>query len=98
MLGRNSTRKEKRGATRRRIDMTAAMQQGDRAADCVVRDISSTGVQLIVHTPPAPETPIAVKMDRVGFLQAIVRWRDGNRLGAALAKVTAAIEERIRKL
>jgi hypothetical protein len=37
-------------------------------------------------------------MDRVGLLQAIVRWRDGNRLGAVLSKMTAAIEERIRKL
>jgi hypothetical protein len=98
MFGRKETFEEKRGAVRRRINIKATLQQPDRSADCVVRNISSTGVQLIVRTPPPPETSIAVKMDRVGFLQAIVRWRDGNRLGAVLSKVTAAIEERIRKL
>jgi hypothetical protein len=55
MFGRNGKREEKRGAVRRRIDMKATLQQPDRAADCVVRNISSTGVQLIVRTPPPPE-------------------------------------------
>ena len=90
---------EQRQEPRRRVSCAATIQDASRESSCIVRDISPGGVQLLVERmPPAPRTAIHVKITRVGFLSAEVRWTDGNRLGASFEKITPAIADRINKL
>ena len=90
---------EQRRESRRQVSCAATIQEASRESNCVVRDISPGGVQLLVERkPPAPQTPIHVKITRVGFLNAEVRWTDGNRLGASFEKITPAMADRINKL
>ena len=90
---------EQRRESRRQVSCAATIQNASRESNCIVRDISPGGVQLLVERmPPAPQTPINVKIARVGFLNAEVRWTDGNRIGASFEKVTPAMADRINKL
>jgi hypothetical protein len=90
--------KERRGAKRRRVDEPATIEHESRAEKCLVRDISARGVQLILETPPAPDTEVGLMVPPVGFLTAYVKWRNGNRAGAAFRAISPAAEERIRRI
>ena len=90
---------EQRREPRRQVHCAATILDASRESNALVRDISPAGVQLLVEkAPPAPRTPINVKITRVGFLTAEVRWTDGNRLGASFEKVSPAMADRINKL
>ena len=91
-------RQELRREPRRAVNCSATLHHDSQALDCVVRDISSGGVQLLVSKPPLPDATIALKIERVGFLEGRVRWRDGHRMGASFNNVTPAIEQRIAQL
>jgi hypothetical protein len=91
-------RPEQRSQPRRRVNCSATLHQNAQAVDCVVRDISPSGVQLLVSEPPEPDTEIALKIERVGFVEGTVRWRNGQRIGASFQNVTPAAEQRIAKL
>ena len=89
---------ERRSAKRRRVDEPATIEHDSRAEKCIVRDISARGVQLVLESPPAPNTEVGLMVPPVGFLTAHVKWRAGNRAGAVLSAVSPAAEERIRKI
>jgi hypothetical protein len=91
-------RQEQRSQSRRPVNCSATLHQNAQSVDCVVRDISLTGAQLLVADPPEPHTEIALKIERVGFVEGIVRWRDGHRIGASFENMTPATEQRIAKL
>jgi hypothetical protein len=94
-----TTGSDQRREPRRQVSCAATIQEFSRETNCVVRDISPAGIQLLVEKkPPAPRTPINVKIARVGFLSAEVRWTDGNRLGASFDKVSPAMADRINRL
>jgi hypothetical protein len=90
---------EKRGAARRQLSASAVVRQVGRDVDGTIRDISSSGVQLILKQPPPPgTTSVGVKIDRVGFIPAKVAWAEGNRMGLRFDKVAPAMQERIDQL
>jgi hypothetical protein len=93
------SKQEQRSEPRRQVSCAATIQDASHETNCLVRDISPAGVQLLVEKrPPAPRTPINVKILRVGFVSAEVRWTDGNRLGASFANVSPAMADRINRL
>jgi hypothetical protein len=89
---------ERRDEKRRRVDEPATIEHGSRVEKCIVRDISAKGVQLVLERPPAPDTQVGLMVPPVGFLTANVKWRHDNRAGAVFNLVSAAAEERIRKI
>jgi hypothetical protein len=91
-------RLEQRSQPRRPVNCSATLHQNAQAVDCVVRDISPSGVQLLVNDPPEPDTEIALKIERVGFVEGTVRWRNGHRIGALFRNMTPAAEQRIARL
>ena len=91
-------RLEQRSQPRRPVNCSATLHQNAQAVDCVVSDISATGAQILLGDPPEPHTEIALKIERVGFVEGTVRWRNGQRVGASFQNMTPAAEQRIAKL
>jgi hypothetical protein len=89
---------EQRSVKRLRVDEPATIEHADRAEECLVRDISTKGVQLVLERPPAPDAQIRVRLPPVGSLIAKVKWRNHNRLGALLEEISPEEAERIRKI
>jgi hypothetical protein len=90
---------EKRSASRRQVAGKAIVRQPGREVEATIRDISTTGVQVIVDRPlPAAASSVGIKIDKVGFISAKIAWVDGNRIGAAFENVSPAMLERIAKL
>jgi hypothetical protein len=95
----NNSREEQRDQRRIRVDEPATIKHQKGSERGLVRDISATGAQLVLDEPPEPDSTIEIKMDAVGpILEGRVRWRAGNRVGAAFERISADAVEKIRKL
>jgi len=89
---------EQRHVLRRRVDEPAMIKHESGTEKGLVRDISSSGAQLVLQTPPAPNSTVEIRMEAVGSVRAKVKWSNGTRAGAAFEDVPAETIEKIRRL
>lgn len=87
-----------RSAERRRCRISSAVRYMRQLADCRIIDISHGGLGLEVYTSfhAAAGSTIIIENEDLGFLEGIVRWTKGTRLGVqinhnsnSIAQVTA---------
>ena len=89
---------EQRHVLRRRVDEPATITHERGTEKGLVRDISSSGAQLVLQTPPSPNSTVEIKMEAVGSMKAKVKWSNGTRAGAAFEDVSPETIEKIRRL
>ena len=89
---------EQRHVLRRRVDEPATIRHERGTEKGLVRDISSSGAQLVLQTAPAPDSTVEIKMETVGFVKAKVKWSNGTRVGAAFENVPPETIEKIKRL
>jgi hypothetical protein len=89
---------EQRHVLRRRVDEPATIKHERGTEKGLVRDISSTGAQLVLEEAPAPDSTVEIKMETVGSLKAKVKWSNGKRVGAEFENVPPEAIEKIKRL
>lgn len=83
---------ERRATTRQRTFLNGrlAFQNGNSSEDCLVRDLTDAGAKIELAHPHAPETFDLAIPSRGFHANARVAWRNGARIGVALAVVPTA--------
>jgi hypothetical protein len=89
---------EQRHVMRRRVDEPATIKHERGTEKGLVRDISSSGAQLVLQSPPAPNSTVEIKMETVGSVKAKVKWSNGTRVGAEFENVPLETIEKIKRL
>jgi hypothetical protein len=83
---------ERRATTRQRTFLNGRLtfHNGNSSEDCLVRDMTEAGARIELPHPRAPEA-FELAIPSRGFrASARVAWRNGTRLGLALAPAGAA--------
>ena len=94
----NETIEDQRNVLRRRVDEPATIKHERGTEKGLVRDISSSGAQLVLQKTPAPNSTVEIKMETVGSVKAKVKWSNGTRVGAEFEDVSPETIEKIRRL
>jgi hypothetical protein len=94
----NQTIEDQRNVLRRRVDEPATIKHERGTEKGLVRDISSSGAQLVLQKPPAPNSTVEIRMEAVGSVTAKVKWSNGDRVGAEFEDVAPDTVEKIKRL
>jgi PilZ domain len=72
-----------RSSERRRCRLNSAVHYMKQIADCRIIDISHTGLGIEIYTSfnAAAGSTIVIENDHLGYLEGIVRWSRGGKLG-----------------
>ena len=89
---------DQRHVLRRRVDEPATIKHERGTEKGLVRDISSSGAQLVLQATPAPNSTVEIKMETVGSVKAKVKWSNGSRVGAEFENIPPETIEKIRRL
>jgi len=72
---------DRRRYKRVRLLHSAALRDGGRLIDCVIRDISTGGARLLIEERVAKQQELVLDIDGVGRLNSRVVWQSADQAG-----------------
>jgi hypothetical protein len=86
---------EKRRHRRMPVLFSATVHQDSSSFDCVIKDISAGGAQLITERPIERDRTFILDIDRAGLFTSRLVWRDDKRIGMMFLHEPSSVAERI---
>jgi hypothetical protein len=86
---------DKRRHERRQVLHSGTLHQGDSVFDCVIKDISASGVQLVTKAPLAERRELVLEVDRAGLFPGRLVWSRENRIGLQFLQEPNVVARRI---
>lgn len=86
---------EKRRHRRHPVLYSGTLHQDSAPFDCVIKDISAGGAQLITERPVAEEQSFILDIDRAGLFTGRLVWRQDERVGIAFLHEPQNVAQRI---
>ena len=80
------------------IHWPTVLVSGDSRQACTIVDVSRGGAKVRVVAPVTPGTHITLLDERVGTIEATVKWRRGDMAGVAFSEPSPEVAERLRDL
>jgi hypothetical protein len=91
----NRTGVERRRHKRVALLHSATLRDGERTIDCVIRDISVSGVRLEVPHPPGTSRALCLDIADAGRLNGCIVWRRTAEAGFQFIDDPAVVKSRI---
>jgi hypothetical protein len=88
--GRNKRRHE-----RLPVLHSGTLHHGERAVDCIIKDISASGAQLVTQAPLADRREFVLDIDQAGLFPSRLVWRQENRVGLQFLQDPGSVARRI---
>ena len=86
---------DKRRFRRMPVLFSGTVHQDSASFDCVIKDISAGGAQLITERPLARDRDFILDIDRAGLFTSRLVWREENRIGMMFLHEPQSIARRI---
>ena len=74
---------------------SATLRDGEHVIDCVIRDISVSGVRLDLQHPPARSRPLVLDIAEAGLSSGRIVWRRREEAGFQFSDDPATVRSRI---
>ena len=97
MLKRMETRQNRR-TKRLPVHWPTTLVQSGVRRGCTIVDVSRSGARIKIAEPVAPGSRVALIDDRVGALDATVKWCRGETAGVAFLPLAPEVATRLRNL
>lgn len=95
-----STTAERRGHRRYPVLWSASLSAESALAPhvltCRIQNVSISGLHVLAETKLAPDTPVTLRIDRVGVFHGRVAWSNEDGIGVAFDENSHRIAELIR--
>jgi hypothetical protein len=91
----NESGRNKRRHERLSVLHSGTLVQGDQIFDCVIKDISATGAQLMTKAPVAAQREFVLDIDHAGLFPSRLVWRSENRVGLQFLQDPDSVARRI---
>ncbi len=85
-----------RRAKRMAISWPTTLVDGDRRCPCTIVDVSRSGARILLTEPLRAVSRITLLDDRVGQLEAVVKWRRGDTCGVEFLQPTPDVAMKLR--
>jgi PilZ domain len=86
---------DKRRFHRMPVLFSGTVHQDSASFDCVIKDISAGGAQIITERPMSRERDFILDIDRAGLFTSRMVWRDENRIGMMFLHEPESVAQRI---
>lgn len=86
---------DKRRHARRAVLYSGTLHQDDMSTDCIIKDISASGAQIVTERPVARDRDFILDIDRAGLFTSRLIWRDDNRVGMMFLHDPQSVAQRI---
>jgi hypothetical protein len=86
---------DKRRHQRHSVLFSGLLHQGDRTFECIIKDISATGAQVLTNAPVPESQDLVLDIDRAGAFTTRLVWRRENRAGMEFLHDPASVARRI---
>jgi PilZ domain len=86
---------DKRRFRRLPVLFSGTVHQDAASFDCVIKDISAGGAQLITERPLARDRDFILDIDRAGLFTSRMVWREENRIGMMFLHEPNSVAQRI---
>jgi hypothetical protein len=91
----HSSHADKRRHRRMPVLFSGTVHQDSASFDCIIKDISASGAQLITERPLARDRDFILDIDRAGLFTSRLIWREDNRIGMMFLHEPNSVAERI---
>ena len=86
---------DKRRHRRHAVLYSGTLHQDDMSTDCIVKDISASGAQIVTERPVSRDRDFILDIDRAGLFTSRLVWREDNRLGMMFLHNPDSVAQRI---
>ena len=86
---------EKRIHARLPVLFSGTVHQESATFDCIIKDISAGGAQIITERPIRRDRDFILDVDRAGLFTSRMVWRDDNRIGMMFLHEPRSVAQRI---
>jgi hypothetical protein len=86
---------DKRKHQRHSVLFSGLLHQGERTYECIIKDISATGAQIMTNAPVPESRELVLDIDRAGVFASRLVWRRDNRAGMVFLHDPATVARRI---
>lgn len=94
-LGAEGSGADKRRHRRTPVLFSGTVHQDTASFDCVIKDISASGAQIITERPISRGSDFILDIDRAGLFSSRMVWRDENRVGMVFLHEPKSVAQRI---
>jgi hypothetical protein len=88
-------RSDKRRHPRRPVLFSGTLHQDDMSTDCIIKDISASGAQIVTERPVSRDRDFILDIDRAGLFTSRLVWRADNKLGMMFLHEPESVAQRI---
>jgi hypothetical protein len=95
MTAESGSGANKRRHERQQVFHSGTLHEGDRTIDCIIKDISASGVQIVTKSPVTEQRDFVLEVDRAGLFPGRLVWRQDNRAGLRFLQDPSTVSRRI---